>query len=71
MFIFALKSNTYAQKAKRILLKYNISSEIVRLEPFRTKNGCSYGIKIFNENLYNVQSIFNQNSIQYSEILKE
>ena len=45
MCVASLKSMTYAIKAKRILQEIGIDSEIIKLEPHMTHNGCAYGIK--------------------------
>lgn len=71
MCIFALKSNTFAQKAKRILQINGINSEIIRLEPSLTKNGCSFGISLPCDNLYLSETLLKQNRLNYTEIIKQ
>ena len=71
MCIVALKSNTYAQKAKKILFKQGIKAEILRLEPYKTKNGCSYGVSFPCESQFHVEFYLKQSNINYSEILRE
>ncbi|MBQ7352941.1 MAG: DUF3343 domain-containing protein [Clostridia bacterium] len=68
MCIISLKSNTYAQKVRNILRNYGMNVEIIRLEPQKTKHGCSYGISFQCERLYYVKTILNQNNIDYVEI---
>ena len=69
MCVASLKSMTYAVKAKRILHDKGISSEIVKLEPHMTHNGCAYGISFDCVNLYFVTDALTQNHINYTEIL--
>ena len=69
MCLISLKSNTYAQKVRKILSNNRFSVEIIRLESQKSTRGCSYGIKFPCENLYYIKSILNQNNIEYSEIL--
>lgn len=68
MCIISLKSNTYAQKVRKILSNHGINIEIVRLEPQKTKRGCSYGISFQCEKLYYVKTVLNQNNIDYLEM---
>ena len=70
MCIIALKSNTFAQKAKRILQSNGIKAEIMRLEPNLTKNGCSYGVSLPCDSLYLSETLLNQNRLKYTEIIK-
>ena len=69
MCVASLKSMTYAIKAKRILQGQGISSEIIKLEPHMTHNGCAYGIKFDCVNLYFVTGALTENHIFYTEIL--
>ena len=70
MCIIALKSMTYAFKAKKALDDSLIESEIIKLEPQMTKKGCAYGISFNCINLENVQCALKKFSIRYSEIVR-
>ncbi len=69
MCVASLKSMTYAIKAKRILQEIGIDSEIIKLEPHMTHNGCAYGIKFNCLNLYAVTDALSKKHVNYTEIL--
>lgn len=69
MCVIALKSMTYAIKAKRTLDEYYISSEIIKLNPKMTKNGCNYGVKLNCINLTAAKDALNKKSVKYTEII--
>lgn len=56
-------------KAKRILQDNGIDSEIIKLEPHMTHNGCAYGIKFECINLYSVTDALTRKNVKYTEIL--
>ncbi|MBP3495410.1 MAG: DUF3343 domain-containing protein [Clostridia bacterium] len=60
---------TYALKAKKALTENYIDSEIIKLEPYMSKKGCSYGIRFDCVNLYAVESVFKRKSVKYTEII--
>lgn len=70
MCIAALRSMTYAMKAKNALDEIFVDSEIVKLEPYLTKKGCAYGVKFNCINLETVQNAFRNKSIRYTEIVR-
>jgi len=55
MCVIALKSMTYAIKAKKALNDHYIDAEIVKLEPSMTKKGCAYGVRFDRVNLTQAQ----------------
>ena len=69
MCIVSLKSMTHAIKAQRALNEYGIITEITKLEPHMTHNGCAYGIKFNCMNLYLVKDALMKKQINYTEIL--
>lgn len=69
MCVISLKSMTYALKSKRILSEKGIDSEIIKLEPHMTHNGCAYGIKFECINLYSVTDALTERHVRYTEIL--
>ncbi|MBE6673735.1 MAG: DUF3343 domain-containing protein [Ruminococcaceae bacterium] len=70
MCVIALKSMTYAIKAKKALSDFYIDSEIVRLEPNMTKKGCAYGISFNCVNLDSAKEAFKKWSIRYTELIR-
>lgn len=69
MCIVALRSMTYAIKAKKTLEDNYIESEIVRLEPHMTKKGCAYGVGFNCVNTNYVIEALKNNTIKYTELL--
>ena len=70
MCIVALKSMTYAIKAKNALSDYYIDAEIVKLEPNMTKKGCAYGVSFNCVNFESVKEALRKGAIKYTEILR-
>ena len=60
---------THAIKAKKALENFDISAEIVRLEPHMTKKGCAFGVQFSCVNLYKAIDAMDKKNIKYSEIL--
>ena len=69
MCVIALKSMTYAIKAKKALSDFYIDSEIIKLEPSFTKKGCAYGVKFDRVNLAHAQEALRKWSIRYTELI--
>ena len=69
MCVASLKSMTYAIKAKKALSEINVFSEIIKIDPKLTHNGCAYGIKFDCINLYSVKDALTKNHVKYTEII--
>lgn len=69
MCVVALKSMTYAIKAKKVFDRYLIYTEIIKLEPHMTKKGCNYGVKFECININAVEDALKNNSVKYTEII--
>ena len=69
MCLASLKSMTYAMKAKKVLYQHNINSEIIKLDPSLSQNGCLYGIKFDCSSIYAVETILKSNNVKYSQII--
>lgn len=69
MCIIALKSMTYALKARKALSDFYIDSEIVKLEPSMTKKGCAYGVRFDRVNLTQAQEALKKWSVRYTELI--
>lgn len=57
-------SITNAQRAKSVLMKNSVSSEIKRIEDPKPGDGCGYTLKIKNSEKRNVVSILEKNGIR-------
>lgn len=68
MCLVSLKSMTYAIKAKKVLAKNNINSDIIKLDPGMTQKGCSYGVKFDCINLYVTERVLKENNVNYSQL---
>ncbi len=69
MCVASLRSMTFAIKAKNILEKNGINSEIIKLEPYMTQRGCAYGIKFDCVNLRLVKDALTANRVNFTEII--
>ena len=68
--IATLKTLTYAQKAKRILLKSGISSNIVKLNASDSK-GCAYGVEFDIKSHLEVIKLLRENNLEYGMVKYE
>ena len=64
--ILAIGTVTNAIRAKKLLGKDNIRSKLVKLDSTKTLNGCSYGLEIFDADMYSAFSILRNEGIVYS-----
>lgn len=69
MCAIALKSMTYAMKAKKALNDHYINADIIKLDPNMTKKGCAYGVRFDCVNLSAVQDVLRNGSIKYTELI--
>ena len=69
MCAIALKSMTYAIKAKKALNDSYIDAEIIKLAPNMTKKGCAYGVRFDCVNLTAVQDALRKLSVKYTELI--
>ncbi len=66
--VFTLPSPTYAMKAKKILERGGILSEVIKLSPDRVKKGCRNGIELACADVRRAGAILAENKINYSDI---
>ncbi len=69
MCIIAIKSMTVAMRARDILRRKNISSEIVSVDASLTSRGCAYGISFPCEREAEIKRMLRQGKIDYGEVL--
>ncbi len=67
--IIAMKSVTYAEKAKRAARSAGIGGQIVSLDPSVTARGCAYGISLPCREVRSLLSLLDQKKIPYGEVL--
>ena len=69
MCAIALKSMTYAMKAKKALNDNYINADVIKLAPNMTKKGCPYGVRFDCVNLTAVQDVLRNGAIKYTELI--
>ena len=69
--ILAVPTNTYAIKAKKALLKQNIAANVIKIDAFEQKVGCSYGIEFPSSEFYNAIAIMKGLNIPYKHLKKD
>ena len=67
--IFAMKTQTEAEKARRAALHERITAEIVYIDPSLTKRGCSVGIRFPCEKTEIFRNILDQHRISYGDLI--
>ena len=69
MCVIALKSMTYAIKAKNALNDISLDAQIVTLDPSLTHRGCGYGVRFNCMYLNEAENALKSRRIKYSEII--
>ena len=64
-------SITYALKAKKVLMRIGIRSELIKTENSQRRSGCIYGIKFNSELFYSVIDELRNNAIKYEVFISE
>ncbi len=64
--IITVKTITLALKAKKMLVRENIKSRIIKVDSSKTEHGCSYGIEFNSADFFTVISILKENEFMYS-----
>lgn len=58
-------SATYAIKARRILLRMNVRSKLVKVDASNSQNGCTHGLEFASEDFYTVVMALKNAGISY------
>ena len=64
--VIGLNSMTYAMKAKRVLYRSGIRSEVIKINHLNINSGCTYGIKIKSVQLLSVVAVLRSENIPYT-----
>ena len=64
--IITVSSVTYAIKAKRLLERERIKATLIKSSSSKSNEGCTYGVKIDSNYLYDAVAILKNKGIQYS-----
>jgi len=66
MTILTLPSVTYAIKAKKALSHQGIRSELIKVDTSKSKNGCTYGLRIASERFYDAIAELRRRNYEYA-----
>lgn len=64
--IFAFDSITYANKAKKLLLRVGITTKLTKISSKSSSEGCVFGISIKREDYYSAVRILREADIRYA-----
>ena len=67
--IIAMKSQTYAERARRAAAFERIYPDIVSIDPSVTRHGCSLGIKLPCSEIERMKSVMEKKNIQYGDVI--
>lgn len=67
--IIAMRSNTAAQKAARILTAQKIPCSTVNIDPSITRRGCGYGIELSCRHLADARRMLERKHVEYGDII--
>lgn len=67
--IIAMRSETGAGKAQRLLSRHGIRCRIVSVDPAFTSRGCSVGIAMSSYDVKEAERLLNSANIFYGEVL--
>ncbi len=65
---FAVSSITYAMQARDLLSKYGIRTNIVRLHPSETPNGCAFGLEVTPRDISGASAVLTKAEIKFTRI---
>ncbi len=66
--VISVKSNTVAERVRRLAAAERIRSEIVSVDPKLTKRGCSVGLRLSCEDVAALKRILEKRKITYGDI---
>jgi len=67
--ILAMKSMTYAEKAKRVAQSMGLDAEVVSIDPSVTKRGCAFGLTVPCAKTADLCTFLDKKRVPYGEIL--
>lgn len=63
--IFTFPSFTYANKARRLLQRAELTASPIKLGPIESGNGCAHGLSIPHRDYYSAVRLLLENRIEY------
>lgn len=67
--ILAMKTQTAAERARRIAIMERISAEVVSIDPSVTRRGCSIGIRLPCDHIDRFQDLLDSRRIPYGDVI--
>ncbi len=67
--MIAMKSVTYAEKARRTASTLGIAADIVSIDPSVTKRGCAYGLTLSCRETERLIAAMEKRGIPYGEVM--
>lgn len=67
--ILAMKTQTAAERARRIAVMEKIPAEVVSIDPSVTRRGCSIGIRMPCSYISAFQKILDRKNITYGDVI--
>lgn len=67
--ILAMKTQTSAERARRIAVIEKIPVEVVSIDPSVTRRGCSVGIRLPCDSVKNFLNILDRRKISYGDVI--
>ena len=67
--IIAMRSQTIAVKAVKLLSRHGIRCRLVSVDPSLTSHGCSFGVAIDSHEVIKAEKLLDMGKINYGEVL--
>ena len=67
--IIAMKSQTYAERARRTAVFERIYVDVVSIDPSVTRRGCAYGIRLPCSEVEQMKSVMDKKNIPYGDVI--
>lgn len=67
--ILAMKTQTAAERARRIAVMEKIPAEVVSIDPSVTRRGCSIGIRLPCSLVSDLQKMLDRKNIPYGDVI--
>lgn len=67
--ILAMKTQTSAERARRIAVMEKIDAEVVSIDPSVTRRGCSIGIRLPCSQVTALQEMLDRRKIPYGDVI--
>lgn len=67
--ILAMKTQTAAERARRIAVMEKIPVEVVSIDPYITRRGCSIGIRLPCSSVLSFQKMLDRKKIPYGDVI--